>query len=140
MLKRILSIFPIFSLYFLLSLSTPLLAHAQAQSWGNCVENVVVNGQTSQVPSLQCLPVVFSNVVTAALEFVGAVAVILLVYAGIRFITSGGDAKQVAGARQIITYAIIGLVLVLSSFAIIYLVSYLTGVKCITKLSFTDCG
>ena len=102
--------------------------HAQGKEWGGCVKD--------SVPSLQCIPVVFGNVVSAALMFVGTVAVFLIVYAGIRFVTSGGDAKKVQSARQIITYALVGLVIVLSSFAIIYFISYTTGVKCITTIGF----
>jgi uncharacterized membrane protein len=123
------SYFIVFFLFLFLFVF-PLPAHAQA--WGNCVD---ANG----VASLKCIPVVFSNLVKAALMFVGAVAVILIIWAGIVFIRSGGDPKQVQNARAIITYAIIGLVIVLCSFAIIFLISYLTGAKCIETLSFTSC-
>jgi hypothetical protein len=129
MFKKILLIVYIFSFFFLFI--TPIPAHAV--DWGGCVD------PTTNVATLQCIPIVFSNIVNAALIFVGSVAVILLVYAGIRLITSGGDPKQVQGARQIITYAILGLVLVLSSFAIIFLISYLTGAHCIETFSFTSC-
>src|SRR6266480_7489789 len=125
MINRLLFVFYIFAFLFLFVV--PLPAHAQ--KWGNnCVD-------PSGVASLNCIPFVFNNIVKAALMFVGSVAVILLVYAGIRFVMSGGDPKQVQQARQIITYAIIGLVLVLCSFAIIFLISYLTGAKCIETLS-----
>ncbi len=107
--------------------------HAQFRDWGDgCVDQ---NG----IASLRCIPFVFGNIVYALLMFVGTVAVVLLVYAGIRFISSGGDPKKVAGARQIITYALIGLVLVLSSFAIIALISYTTGVECIRTFGFDTC-
>lgn len=99
-----------------------------AQDWGSCVKN--------NVPSLQCIPIVFSNIVSAALAFVGTVTVFLIVYAGILFVTSGGDQKKVQSARQVITYALIGLVIVFSSFAIIYFISYTTGVRCITQFGF----
>lgn len=112
------------SVLFVLPSVTP--AYAQGRDWGACVKD--------GVPSLQCLPVVFGNVITAALMFVGTVAVFLIVYAGIMFVTSGGDQKKVQSARQIITYALVGLVIVLSSFAIIYFISYTTGVKCITTI------
>ena len=129
MFKKIIIVFYIFSFLFLFA--TPITAHAQ--DWTGCID------PNTGVATLQCIPIVFNNIVTAALEFVGAVAVILLVYAGIRFVTSGGDPKQVQSARQIITYALIGLVLVLSSFAIIFFISYLTGAKCIETFSFTSC-
>lgn len=97
------------------------------KDWTGCVENGVA--------TLRCLPIVFQNLIAAALMFVGAIAVILIVYAGIKFITSGGDPKEVEGARKVMTYAIIGAVLVLLSFAIIYLIGYLTGSSdCITNL------
>jgi len=139
MIKKLALIFPLIAFFLSLTLATPITAHAQAQPWSGCTQSVSTPNGTEQIASLKCLPIVFSNVVTAALEFVGAVAVILLVYAGIRFVTSGGDPKQVAAARQIITYAIIGLVIVLCSFGIIMFISYITGAKCITTLSFTSC-
>ena len=104
-----------------------------AQDWGDCVDS------ETGIASLACLPIVFSNIVNAALMFVGTVAVFLFVWAGLTFVRSGGDPKQVQHARQIITYAIIGLVLVLSSFAIIYLISYLTGANCIETMGFSSC-
>lgn len=120
----------IFSFFvFIYLFATPAPAHAQA--WGGCVEHGVA--------TLRCLPIVFTNIVRGALIFAGAIAVIFIVYAGIRLINSGGDAKQVQGARQIITYAIIGLILVLCSFGIIFLIGYLTGATCIETVSFTSC-
>jgi hypothetical protein len=108
-------------------------AYAQGKDWGGCVD------PDTKVATLKCIPVVFGNLISAALEFVGTVAVFLIVYAGITFVRSGGDPKQVAAAQKIVTYAIIGLVVVLSSFAIIYFISYTTGVKCITNLAL-NCG
>src|SRR6266700_932194 len=81
--------------------------------------------------TLLFIPVIFHNLVAGALTFVGATAVFLIIYAGIRLVMSGGDPKQIGAARQIMTYAIIGLVVVLGSFAIIYFISYLTNVNCI---------
>lgn len=131
-MQKLLIILYLFSLVFIFI--PPVVVHAQ--NWGGCVANL---GNGMEVASLNCLPVVFGNIVTAALMFAGTVAIALLIYAGIRFVTSGGDPKQVQGARQIITYAIIGLVLVLSSFAIIFLIGDLTGATCIENLSFTSC-
>lgn len=134
MLKKLFFIFPLIILFSLVVLfAAPVPAHAQA--WGGCVQNI----GGAQVASLQCLPIVFSNIVKAALELVGTIAVILIIYGGIRYATSGGDPKQTQAAQKVLTYAIIGLVLVLSSFAIIYLIAYLTGATCIETLSFTSC-
>ncbi len=129
MKKKIsLSLFSLLTLLYGIPSIKPALA---AKDWGSCVQN--------NVPSLRCIPVVFENVISAALMFVGAVTVILIVYAGILFVTSGGDQKKVQSARQVMTYALIGLVIVLSSFAIIYFIGYTTGATCITKLGFDNC-
>lgn len=86
--------------------------------WDSCLEDGVA--------TLRCLPVVFNNVISAFLLFTGAVALFLIIYSGIRLVTSGGDPKQVEGARKIMNYAIIGAIIVLLSFAIIAFIGYVT--------------
>lgn len=125
-------------IFFIILLPTPV--YASSGNWGGCTEKITdAAGRTAEIATLRCLPVVFGNLVNAALIFVGTIAVILIVYAGIRFVTSGGDQKKVAQARQIITYALIGLVLVLSSFAIIAIIAYTTGTECIRGFNFNNC-
>lgn len=126
-MKRAFGVF--LGLLSLLIVATP--AFALGQDWGGCV----VDG----VPTLQCLPVVFQNIVTAAVVLAGVVAVVLIVLSGIKLITSGGDPKQVEGARKTMTYAIIGLVLILLSFFIIKLIGFITGVECINQFGFDTC-
>jgi hypothetical protein len=85
-----------------------------------------------EVATLRCIPVIFNNIISAALIFVGIVALFFIIFAGFSFVTSGGDPKKVQGARQTMTFAIIGLIIVLLSFAIILLIGYLTNsTKCI---------
>lgn len=43
---------------------------------------------------------------------VGIVAVIMIVFGGFRYITSGGDSTKVGSAKNTIIYAIVGLVIV----------------------------
>ena len=105
------------------------------KDWNSIVTDCFVN----EVPTLRCLPAVFQNVVTAALVFAGVVAVIIVVISGIKFITSSGDPKQVEGAKHTMTYAIIGLVIILLSFFIIRVIAALTGANCITMFGFNSC-
>lgn len=105
------------------------------QDWGGCV-----TPGDDQVATLQCLPIIFHNVITAAIVFAGAVAVFLIILSGIKFVTSGGDPKQVEGAKHTMTYAIIGLVIVLLSFFIISVIGGMTGATCIKNFGFDTCG
>lgn len=91
------------------------------------------------VPKLTCIPAVFQNLVNWALILAGVVAVFLIIISGYKFISSGGDAKQVEGARQTLTYAIIGLLVVFLSFFIINIISGVTGVTCVTMFGFNNC-
>ena len=43
---------------------------------------------------------------------VGVVAVVMIIFGGLKYITSGGDSSNVSSAKNTIIYAIIGLVIV----------------------------
>jgi hypothetical protein len=53
------------------------------------------------------------------LYIIGAVSVIMLIYGGIRYTTSGGNANSVTAAKNTILYAIIGLVVAIFAYAIV---------------------
>lgn len=100
-----------------------------------------INGQSclkNGIPTFACITPLYNIAIGAALGLVGSVSVILFIVAGIKYITSGGG-KQVEEAQKILTYAIIGLVIVLSSFFIIALISGITGVTCIMTFGTTKC-
>ncbi len=91
------------------------------------------------VATLNCLPNLFANIIFWLLAFSGTAALFFVIFSGIRIITSGGDAKQLDEARKSLTFAVLGLILILVSFLIINLVSTVTGVECIKKFGFTNC-
>lgn len=56
------------------------------------------------------------------------IAVVFLIYGGIKWILSGGDEKQVEGARNHIVAAIIGLIIVIGAFVILNVVFQILGI------------
>jgi Type IV secretion system pilin len=89
------------------------------------------------VATFNCIPLVFDLLIRAALVFAGVVALFFIIWAGFNITNSGGDPKKVDSAKRILTYAIIGLVIILFSFGIIYFIGYITDSSaCIT--SFAD--
>ena len=50
---------------------------------------------------------------------IGIIAVIMLIWGGLRYVVSGGDAKKVTDAKNTILYAIIGLIISFMAFAIV---------------------
>jgi hypothetical protein len=53
------------------------------------------------------------NVVNALFTVAGAVAVIIIIMGGIRYITSTGDSGRIKAAKDTILYAVIGLVVII---------------------------
>jgi hypothetical protein len=89
---------------------------------------------------LTCIFPVFQNIISAALGFAGVVALFFIILGGFKLLTSGGDPKQIDGARKTLFYAILGLVLVLLSFLIINIIAAVTGTDCIKMLGFNQCN
>lgn len=63
------------------------------------------------------------DIVSAVIQIfawvVGAISVIMLIFAGLKYVTSGGDSNKIASAKNTIIYAVIGLILVVLSTVIV---------------------
>jgi heme/copper-type cytochrome/quinol oxidase subunit 2 len=117
----------VFSIFFAVAL-VPATTSAQVDisKYAKCGSNVaedcdkkasqdVSAGEGKLNKTIAMLINVFSVVV-------GIVAVIMIIYGGFRFITSGGDANATKNARNTILFAIVGIVVVLISQAIVQFV------------------
>jgi hypothetical protein len=74
--------------------------------------------------------VIVSNIIYVALSLVGVVLLVIIAYAGFLWMTAGGNEDQVEKAKQWIKNSVIGLIIVLSSYAITYfIITRLMGVR-----------
>lgn len=76
----------------------------------NQIPNAVKTGPTTDV--------LISNIVTTLSFIAGVASVIAIVIGGIMYITSGGDEGRVRTAKNTLLYAIIGMVIAVSAYAI----------------------
>lgn len=76
------------------------LSLANQANTGNCQN--ATNGFDTLLKSI-------INVISV---IVGAVAVVMIIVGGLRYITSGGESSSVSGAKNTILFAIIGLIIV----------------------------
>lgn len=60
---------------------------------------------------------VFAQISSILLFIVGAVAVIMLIIGGLRYVVSGGDASKVQDAKNTILYALVGIVVAILAYA-----------------------
>lgn len=58
------------------------------------------------------------QIISVALSFVGVLFFILMIYAGILWMTAAGNEQQISKAKGLMMNAIIGIVIVLSAYAI----------------------
>ncbi len=58
------------------------------------------------------------NGLNLAYFLAGVVAVIVIIFAGVMYVISSGDAGRVAKAKNLLVYSIVGLIIVISAFAI----------------------
>lgn len=74
------------------------------------------------------LQTVIANIINIAMMAAGLVAVIYLVIGGFRYVTSGGNAEQIEGAKATILNAIIGLIVIFISFLLVNYILRALGV------------
>ena len=70
---------------------------------------------------------IIPRLINLMLFIVGILAVIMLIWGGIKYATSAGDSNKVTAAKNTILYAVIGLAVAVLAFAIVnFVVSHLT--------------
>lgn len=62
---------------------------------------------------------VIKTVINILLFLIGAVAVVVIIIAGLRYTTSGGNANGVSAAKNMLLYAVVGLIVAIFAFAIV---------------------
>lgn len=78
--------------------------------------------------TLKCIPIFMGNIAMFGLKLAAVAAILYLMFGGIMLITSGGDLNKVAQAKKAITFAIIGLIIIVGSVALVSIVGKSLGV------------
>lgn len=89
------------------------------------------NPEPAQFTDLETL---FSGILNVALTVAIIAVFLMLLLGGFKYLTSGGDPKGNESAKNIITYAILGLLLMIGAWFILQLIKTFTGVE-VTKFS-----
>ena len=97
---------------FLLLLATPVYAQEPAK--------------------LSAIVGILQNIIKLLAPAAAIAFFIMLLVGGYQFLTSGGDPKAVGGAKNTLTYAIIGIILVVSAWLVMLLIENITGVDVTT--------
>jgi hypothetical protein len=114
-------------------------AQAQTNTWkGVCVGenlgNLTAAEDVATILGLQCL---IANVLSVALTFIGLAGFVMIVVGAFRYMLSGSNAKGADAARSTVTFAIGGLVVAVSAFIVLNLISAYTGISTFTNFKLT---
>jgi hypothetical protein len=59
------------------------------------------------------------RIINYFLGFLGLLAVIMVIYGGVTYVTAAGNDEAIGNAKKIIMYALIGIIIILLSFAVV---------------------
>ena len=93
-------------------LLSPVGAHASYLTTASEAANEAGVTTTLNVNTL------IGNVISVVLGFMGVLFLVLTIYAGLMWMTAGGNTDNVKKAKNILVNSVIGLIIVLSSYAI----------------------
>ena len=110
-------------------------ALAQTKEWGALEAELGVGRCVSDqgVATIQGVACLIANVLSVSLALIGLAGFVMLIIGSLRWMTSGGNSQNVDKSKKTMTFAIVGLVLALSSYMIINLIAQFTGVNVITE-------
>ncbi|MFH2063451.1 MAG: hypothetical protein ABIJ46_04880 [bacterium] len=91
----------------------PLAVHAQLDA-----ESLGLDYATSIGLGTKDVRETVGSVIRAFMGLLGIVAVLLILYGGFKWMTAGGNDDQVGEAKKIIISGIIGLIIIMSAYAI----------------------
>lgn len=129
-IRRIFSLAVVWGIALLL----PTITSAQTRTFkpaapGQPPEVVTAPGQTiPDVATLKGLETIFFNVASVALGLAGIALFIMLIVGGFKYLTAGADRDKPQAARNALTYAFMGFIVVIAAFLILRFISEFTGV------------
>ena len=92
---------------------------SNAQNLSNWKDNLEIGGTTAGYDaSLETPEPFIAVIIKTALSFLGVLFLILMIYGGFLWMTARGNEEQVTKSKNLIIAAVIGLVIVLASYAI----------------------
>ncbi|MFH1142496.1 MAG: hypothetical protein V1695_02175 [Candidatus Uhrbacteria bacterium] len=126
-MRKIFKVVAAFSPFVLLKATVAKAAADVAEGLsgaGNKLEDV--GAQVTDVSGSD-LPTLIGSIINIALGLLGILLVVLVVYSGFLWMTAAGSKEQVTKAKEILTRAIIGIIIVVAAYAISdYVISAIT--------------
>ena len=94
---------------------------------GSCWKGCQADG--TDIATIKCFECVFQAIIGAVFAIGGLLTLIMLLLGSFTYLTAGGDPKKAQTAANTLTYAVIGLVLLIVAWFILLFIEEFTGVR-----------
>ncbi len=95
-----------------------------------CEPNLPVEQRTADCAAgLDQIGLVFTKVISVIVGLSFIVSSVVLAWAGIKYLTSGGEPKAIQAAQQALTWALLGILFLAIAWIILQLIQAVTGVQ-----------
>jgi hypothetical protein len=110
----------LFVVAWFFTLASPVLAGDVNDLWGgtNVKSYVQTNSGLPAEPNMSDPRFIIANIIRFILSFLGIIAVIIVLYAGFRWMFSGGNEDTISKAKGILWAGLVGLIIILLAYAI----------------------
>lgn len=81
-----------------------------------------------EAAGLQQIEDVFKNIISVVVGLGFIAMLVMLVTAGIKYLTSGGEPKAIQAAHQTVTWALLGVVFMAIAWLVLQLIAVFTGI------------
>lgn len=108
--------FLLFILFTFFSLF-PLVTTVHAQDIGLQIGDKTL-GEASGLGKTASAESTVIQIINTVLGLLGIITIVLILYAGFKWMTSGGNEEEISSAQKIIKAAILGLIIILSAYSI----------------------
>jgi type IV secretory pathway VirB2 component (pilin) len=100
------------------------------------VSKTALAADFSDVAQIKDLEIVLQRIITFMFGIAGAVAIIMIIIGGFRYMIASGDPKMTESAKHTVSFAVAGLIIVLLAFFVVNLVGNLLGAPGLTVIKF----
>jgi hypothetical protein len=103
------------------ALTVPVMAVQPVSALNGCTGKACITDGAGKVDtgSKKTVPQIIKQVTEILLFILGAVAVIMIVVGGFKFVTSGGSPEQVKSAKNTIMYSVVGIIVAIVAWGIV---------------------
>ena len=98
---------------------SPVAPSVSADAAEQAKTGLTENASSAQSKSLFGSDSIASTIINTMLFLVSLLAVVMIIYSGIRYVTAHGDKSQVESAKNTLIYSVVGLIVAIVAYALV---------------------